>query len=113
MVWISGGTFRIGSNVFYPEERPVHRVIVDGFWMEAHPVTNAELRRFVDASGYVTVAEREPGERVSLAAFRRGELLTLEVELEPPSAPPLRLTRVTEPMDLQEAVYRNWLRGEG
>jgi formylglycine-generating enzyme len=58
MVWVPGGTFLMGSNDFYPEEWPVHRVSVDGFWMDAHPVTNAQFRRFVKASGYVTVAER-------------------------------------------------------
>jgi len=34
-VWIEGGTFLMGSDEFYPEERPVHRVAVDGFWMDA------------------------------------------------------------------------------
>ncbi len=48
----------MGSNDFYPEERPVHRVRVDGFWMDMHPVTAGEFRRFVRATGYVTVAER-------------------------------------------------------
>jgi formylglycine-generating enzyme len=60
MVWVSGGTFQMGSDDFYPEERPVHRVAVDGFWMDEHPVTNAEFRRFVEETGYVTVAERPP-----------------------------------------------------
>jgi hypothetical protein len=50
----------MGSEDFYPEERPVHRVQVDGLWMDAHPVTNAQFRRFVKATGYVTVAERPP-----------------------------------------------------
>ena len=58
MVWVPGGTFAMGSHDFYPEERPVHRVSVDGFWMDEHPVTVAEFRRFVKATGYVTVAER-------------------------------------------------------
>jgi sulfatase modifying factor 1 len=60
MVWIPGGTFLMGSNDFYPEEQPAHRVTVDSFWMDEHPVTNAEFRRFVKATGYVTVAERPP-----------------------------------------------------
>jgi formylglycine-generating enzyme required for sulfatase activity len=60
MVWIPGGTFHMGSDDFYPEERPVHRVTVDGFWMDQHAVTNAEFRRFVEATGYVTVPERAP-----------------------------------------------------
>jgi formylglycine-generating enzyme len=60
MVRVPGGTFWMGSRDFYPEERPVHRVTVDAFWMDEHPVTNAEFGRFVDATGYVTVAERPP-----------------------------------------------------
>ena len=55
---IPGGTFAMGSESFYPEERPVHRVSVDGFWMDDHPVTAAEYRRFVRETRYVTVAER-------------------------------------------------------
>ena len=58
MAWIPGGTFRMGSGDFYPEERPVHEVTVDGFWMDDHPVTVAEFRRFVKATGHVTVAEQ-------------------------------------------------------
>ncbi|MFD9418505.1 formylglycine-generating enzyme family protein [Streptomyces goshikiensis] len=46
MVRVPGGTFRMGSEAFYPEERPVRPVTVDGFWMDAHPVTVAEFRRF-------------------------------------------------------------------
>lgn len=60
MVWIPGGTFLMGSNDFYPEERPAHRVTVDGFWMDQHPVTNDDFRQFVSATGYITVAERVP-----------------------------------------------------
>jgi formylglycine-generating enzyme required for sulfatase activity len=59
-VWIPGGTFLMGSDEFYPEERPAHRVTVDGFWMDVHPVTVAEFRCFVEATGYVTMAERTP-----------------------------------------------------
>ena len=58
MTWIPGGTFSMGSEDFYPEEGPVRRVEVDGFWMDRHPVTVAEFRRFVRATGYVSVAER-------------------------------------------------------
>jgi sulfatase modifying factor 1 len=56
---VPGGTFSMGSHDFYPEERPVRRVAVDGFWMDEHPVTNAQFRRFVKDTGYVTVAERQ------------------------------------------------------
>src|SRR3954453_10812909 len=58
MLPVPGGTFLMGSDDFCPEERPVHPVAVDGFWIDEHPVTNAEFRRFVKATGYVTVAER-------------------------------------------------------
>jgi sulfatase modifying factor 1 len=58
MVWVAGGTFRMGSEDFYPEEAPVREVQVGGIWMDAYPVTAAEYRRFVRETGYVTVAER-------------------------------------------------------
>jgi formylglycine-generating enzyme len=58
MVWIPGGTFRMGSEDFYPEERPVHEVRVDGFWLDRCVVTNAQFARFVTETGYVTLAER-------------------------------------------------------
>jgi formylglycine-generating enzyme required for sulfatase activity len=60
MVWIRAGAFQMGSEDFYEEERPVRHVEVDGFWIDPHPVTVAEFRRFVKATGYVTVAERPP-----------------------------------------------------
>ncbi|ACO48036.1 formylglycine-generating enzyme family protein [Deinococcus deserti] len=60
MLWIPGGDFQMGSDHHYPEERPAHHVHVEGFWMDPHPVTNAEFRRFVEATGYVTLAERTP-----------------------------------------------------
>lgn len=60
MVFIAGGTFRMGSNSHYPEEAPVHRVTVDGFWIDMTPVTNAQFRAFVEATGYVTFAEIPP-----------------------------------------------------
>ncbi len=60
MVWIPGGTFCMGSENFYPEERPVHQVTVDGFWIDKYQVTNTQFARFVDETGYVTVAERPP-----------------------------------------------------
>ncbi len=59
MVRIQGGSFRMGSQRFYPEERPVRTVTVEDFWIDAAPVTNAAFRRFVEDTGYVTWAERE------------------------------------------------------
>ena len=93
-VWIDGGVFAMGDERFYPEERPVHRVSVDGFWIDEHPVTNAAFARFVAETGHVTFAElppdpalypgadpsllvpgsivfRQPSRRVSLGDWRR------------------------------------------
>jgi sulfatase modifying factor 1 len=58
VVWVPGGAFRMGSDNHYPEEAPAHNVTVNGFWMSRHTVTNADFKRFVDATGYVTLAER-------------------------------------------------------
>lgn len=60
LVWIPGETFRMGSDRHYPEEAPAHRVTVDGFWIDRTPVTNAQFKRFVRATGHVTLAERKP-----------------------------------------------------
>ncbi len=60
MLWIPGGTFLMGSDGHYPEEAPVHRVTVDGFWMDRTPVTNRQFKNFVKATGHVTVAEIPP-----------------------------------------------------
>jgi sulfatase modifying factor 1 len=95
MLWIPGGTFLMGSEDFYPEEGPVHEVSVDGFWMDRHTVTNEEFARFVDATGYVTIAERE----LNPADY--------------PGAPPENLVpgalvfqESRGPVDLKD--YRNW-----
>src|SRR5215831_6353546 len=60
MVWIPSTTYQMGSDRHYPEERPVHAVSVDGFWMDRFPVTNQRFRRFVEMTGYVTQAESPP-----------------------------------------------------
>jgi formylglycine-generating enzyme required for sulfatase activity len=60
MVWISGGTFRMGSDAHYAEEAPAHRVTVDAFWIDRTPVTNRQFRQFIKATGHVTFAEVAP-----------------------------------------------------
>jgi len=62
MVHVPGGEFLMGSDhkLAQPNERPAHKVRVQGFWMDQHHVTNAEFRKFVTATGYVTTAERAP-----------------------------------------------------
>jgi formylglycine-generating enzyme len=70
MVWIPGGEFSMGASVSGKgsaempmasnDSGPIHRVQVDGFWMDATPVTNEQFEKFVKATGYVTIAERKP-----------------------------------------------------
>jgi formylglycine-generating enzyme required for sulfatase activity len=71
MVWIPGGEFSMGAAdppdahdavgmQATNDSRPVHRVFVNGFWMDATEVTNEQFTRFVKATSYVTVAERTP-----------------------------------------------------
>ena len=60
MVWIAGGECQIGSDLHYDNEQPAHRRTVAGFWIDRYPVTNARFAQFVDATGYVTMAERLP-----------------------------------------------------
>jgi formylglycine-generating enzyme len=60
MAWIPGGTFLMGSEHHYLEERPVHRVTVDGFWIDRAPVTNERFARFVEETGHRTFAEIPP-----------------------------------------------------
>jgi formylglycine-generating enzyme required for sulfatase activity len=95
MAWVPGGEFLMGSDDFYPEERPVHRVSVDGFWIDTHPVTAAAFRRFVRDTGYVTVAERplDPADypEVDPALLVPGSLV---------------FHMTSGPVDLDD--YRNW-----
>jgi formylglycine-generating enzyme required for sulfatase activity len=60
MVWVPGGSFRMGSDKHYAEEAPVHCVTVEAFWIDRTPVTNRQFREFVRATGYVTFAEIAP-----------------------------------------------------
>lgn len=58
MARIPGGTFRMGSDVDYPEEGPAHSVTVDTFWIDRYAVTNADFTAFISATNYATFAER-------------------------------------------------------
>ncbi|WP_163417732.1 formylglycine-generating enzyme family protein [Flagellimonas sp. HSM57] len=62
MIWIPGGSFEqgavAGDQLAMAHEKPSHTVTVDGFFMDATEVTNAEFKKFIEATGYVTVAER-------------------------------------------------------
>jgi formylglycine-generating enzyme required for sulfatase activity len=58
LVDLPGGSFRMGSESFYPEEAPLRTATVGAFAIERHPVTNAQFAAFIEDTGYVTVAER-------------------------------------------------------
>jgi formylglycine-generating enzyme len=60
MVWIPGGTFSMGAEDGQADEKPVHQVSVDGFWMDKTEVTNEQFEKFVRATGYITISERKP-----------------------------------------------------
>jgi formylglycine-generating enzyme required for sulfatase activity len=89
MVWIPGGTFRMGSDHHYPEEAPAHRVRVDGFWIDRTPVTNRQFRRFVNATGYATFAELKPDPKDYPGALPRMLRAGSMVFTSPPQMVPL------------------------
>ena len=60
MALIPGGVYQLGSERFYPEEKPIRQAEISPFFIDLTPVTNAEFRRFVDTTGHVTVSERPP-----------------------------------------------------
>ncbi len=95
MVAVPGGTFRMGSEEFYEEERPVREVTVDPFSIDEHQVTVAEFRRFVKATGYVTVAE-QPLDPSAYPGADPGDLVPGSLVFHP----------TTGPVDLRDV--RNW-----
>ena len=60
-LWVPSGLATIGDDHHYPEERPSRTVRVDGFFIDQHPVTNAQFAEFVAATGYITDAEKHGG----------------------------------------------------
>ena len=74
MKWIPGGAFRMGNtNGPKEDERPVHNVTIDGFWMDETEVTNGQFLKFVEATNYLTVAERKPRRKDIEAQLPAGE----------------------------------------
>ncbi|MGW9629457.1 formylglycine-generating enzyme family protein [Agromyces sp. NPDC055520] len=101
MIRIEGGTFRMGSDEFYADETPVHERTVDSFELDVHPVTNEQFAAFVEATGYVTVAER-PMDPADFPGVDPADLV--------PGG--LVFTPTAGPVDLRE--WRQWWRwGEG
>lgn len=95
LVELPGGSFRMGSTSFYPEEAPIHTVLVHAFAVERYPVTNAQFAEFVATTGYVTVAE-QPFDPVLYPGANPDDLC--------PGAMVFRPT--AEPVDLRD--WRQW-----
>jgi formylglycine-generating enzyme required for sulfatase activity len=107
MVWIPAGEFTMGSdstNVRLDNEGPSHRVRVDGFYMDEHPVTNAEFQRFIEATGYVTTAERRPDWNEVKRQYPPGTEKPDDFKEEPGA---LVFTPSAEPIPLDD-VYAWW-----
>jgi len=87
MVWVPGGEFWMGCDTCgMPDAMPVHLVSVSGFWMDATPVTNAQFDAFVNATHYVTVAERRPDPR-DFPGVPAEKLVPGSVVFTPPAHP--------------------------
>lgn len=97
MVLLEGGTFRMGSDEFYPDERPAHERNINPFWIDRYTVTNEEFARFVDETGHVTVAERPLNPR-DFPGANPADLV--------PGA--MVFTPTPGPVDLRD--WRNWWR---
>ena len=86
LVDLPGGSFRMGSTSFYPEEAPIHTATVAAFAVEQHPVTNAQFAEFVAATGYVTVAE-QPLDPTLYPGVAPADLLPGALVFRPTSGP--------------------------
>ncbi|MDB5390021.1 MAG: hypothetical protein JWM11_5667 [Planctomycetaceae bacterium] len=105
MVWIPGGEFTMGtdSELGRPEEKPAHRVRVNSFWIDETEVTNSQFQAFVDATGYVTTAEKAPTLDEVLAQLPVGTPAPTHDKLVAGS---LVFTMTDGPVDLQD--YTQW-----
>ncbi len=96
MVWIPGGTFVMGNNDGQPDEYPRHAVALDGFWMDAHEVTNARFQEFVEATDYVTLSEKAPELRSVREGYELDKAALLEEMNQPGSICSLDLSSRSE-----------------
>ncbi|MGX1585297.1 formylglycine-generating enzyme family protein [Microbacterium sp. NPDC055502] len=99
MIEVPGGTLRMGSDEFYPEEGPVHEREVASFRLDEHPVTNRDYAAFVDETGYVTVAE-QPMDPADYPGVHPDDLVPGAMVFTPTSGP----------VDLRD--WRQWWRWE-
>jgi formylglycine-generating enzyme required for sulfatase activity len=107
MNWIPAGRFTMGEINTVPDEFPPHDVELDGFWMDATEVTNQDFQKFVDATGYVTTAERAP----ELRSIQKGSELenaTILPEFNKPgSICSLQLSSLND-IDPEKGAYSWW-----
>jgi formylglycine-generating enzyme required for sulfatase activity len=111
MVRVPGGQFVMGTNAEagWADEKPAHPVRVDGFWIDATEVTNAQFRKFVEATGYVTTAERKPSLEEIMSQVPPGTPPPPDDVLVPGS---LVFTVPDGEVDLQNfAQWWNWVPG--
>ncbi|MFT3747995.1 MAG: formylglycine-generating enzyme family protein [Agriterribacter sp.] len=108
MVWIPGGEFEMGSNAF-PDAQPIHKVKVNGFWMDEHEVTNAQFAAFAKATGYKTVAER-PLNPADFPGVPADKLVPGSAVFSPPS----HKVNLNDPLQWWRYIhYANWQQPEG
>lgn len=105
MIHLAEGSFTMGSDRFYPEERPARRVHVASFWIDETPVTNADFAAFVGATGYRTIAERpiDPSDYsgVDLSMTSAGSLVFRKTATPVPLDNPSRWWEFTAGADWQ------------
>lgn len=85
MVLVPGGAYEMGSLEF-PDSKPIHKVKVDSFWMDEHEVTNTQFKKFVDSTGYLTVAER-PLDPKDFPGANPADLVPGSIIFSPPGHP--------------------------
>src|SRR5690348_5409065 len=111
MVWVPGGEFTMGtdSDLGWADEQPAHRVRVAAFWMDEHEVTNAQFRRFADATGYLTTAEKPPDLDEIMRQVEPGRAPPRKEDLVPGS---LVFVPTLGPVPLNDATkWWNWTPG--
>lgn len=107
MVWIPGGTFIMGSDTGPPDETPPHAVAIDGFWMDKTEITNAQFQKFVQATGYVTLAEKQPELRSIQPGSDLQQTAILEEFNQPGSICSLQLKSRND-IDPEKGAYSWW-----
>lgn len=107
MVWVPGGTFVMGSDTGPPDETPPHAVAIDGFWMDKTEVTNQQFQTFVEATGYVTLAEKQPELRSIQPGSELEQAAILEEFNQPGSICSLQLKSRAD-IDPEKGAYSWW-----